>query len=457
MDHQNPELESRRSDSFGRLSVASSSRRCSLSTSFSLARHSDDAIESESVSEAGDIGDRALHSNRVSASGRSHFSLENLAENGAVVPVQDDNLLEPYSDAAFPVAPDLENISPLSADAMVEHGEKKIDENEIPWLLEYVTCLLSLAVFGILGILVRYGLQKLFGPSVIGATSDRSYMYPDLPSNMVGSFLMGWFGVVFKGEIMKVSDQLAIGLTTGFLGSLTTFSGWNQKMLDLSVDGRWVFAFLGIFLGLFLVAYSIIFGIETAKGLKWLLHRRSHTRSCYSDSISHKYYCLSTFMVMLLLMLALLWSVFGSLARREFDSGSSEAQLFLACMVGPLGVWIRWYLARLNGRGLGKNATLKWMPFGTLAANVAAACVMAALATLKKAVNNKECNTVANGIQLGLLGCLSTVSTFVAEFHAMRESKHPWRAYAYAAITIAVSFTLGTLIYSVPVWVRAYS
>ena len=178
MDHHNPELESRRSGSFGRLSAASSSRRRSLSTSFSLPRHADDGIESESVSEAGDIGDRALHSTRVSASGRSHFSLENFAESGAVVPVQDD------TGASFPVAPDLENISPLSVDAMVQNGEKKIvssfflprklffsrlmvtrgdcqvafdvcmqDEKEVPWLLGYITCLLSLAVFGILGVI----------------------------------------------------------------------------------------------------------------------------------------------------------------------------------------------------------------------------------------------------------------------------------------------------------------
>lgn len=65
----------------------------------------------------------------------------------------------------------------------------------------------------------------------------------------VGSFLMGWFGVVFKADISKISDNLAIGLSTGFLGSLTTFSGWNQKMLDLSVEGHWVFSILGILLG----------------------------------------------------------------------------------------------------------------------------------------------------------------------------------------------------------------
>lgn len=183
-------------------------------------------------------------------------------------------------------------------------------------------------------------------------------------------------------------------------------------------------------------------------------------------------------MVMLLLMLVLLWCIFGVLEKKEFKTGGSEAQLFIGCLVGPFGVWIRWFLARFNGRGFGKNGTAKWMPFGTLAANVLAACVMAALATLKKAVrtflflhiwvtgsilyadtrvillqvNTKNYDTVASGIQFGLLGCLSTVSTFMAEFHAMRESKHPWRAYAYATVTFTISFVFGTLIYSVPVW-----
>lgn len=65
----------------------------------------------------------------------------------------------------------------------------------------------------------------------------------------VGSFLMGWFGIVFKAHISCVSDQLAMGLSTGYLGSLTTFSGWNQKMVELSAEGKWAFAVLGYFVG----------------------------------------------------------------------------------------------------------------------------------------------------------------------------------------------------------------
>lgn len=60
---------------------------------------------------------------------------------------------------------------------------------------------------------------------------------------------MGWFGVVFKEDISNVSEYLAVALTTGYLGSLTTFSGWNQKMLELGVTGNWLFVVLGYLIG----------------------------------------------------------------------------------------------------------------------------------------------------------------------------------------------------------------
>lgn len=71
-------------------------------------------------------------------------------------------------------------------------------------------------------------------------------------------------------------------------------------------------------------------------------------------------------------------------------------------------------------------------------------------------MKKEACNTVATGLQIGFLGCLSTVSTFIAEFDAMRRSKNPWRGYAYAFSTILISFALGTLIYSLPVWLKGY-
>lgn len=460
MENQTNDSEFRDTRSLGSVGR----RSLSVSETINPQSHIDDNIESEIVAEAGDIGYRALNSNRYSESGRLHLLFDkDVTESGVTVsPLVEDALLQTYgfwsrdpmvSNIVSPVSP---LASEIISPPIQQAGDKtKETKKELSWWsLEYVSCLIHLAFFGILGVLTRYLLQKLFGPGVVGVTSDRSILYLDLPSNMVGSFLMGWLGVVFKSDISRVSDLLAIGLTTGYLGSLTTFSGWNQKMLDLSVKGHWVLSSLGFVIGLSLAAISIIFGVDSAKISKSLLGRRKPTSISgisYSSCTRHM-----VVMVVLLSMVGLLYGVSVVLEKRKFDSGGSEAELWLACMVAPLGVWIRWSLAPLNGRGLGRARLLKWVPFGTLIANVSACCVMAALATVKKAVNSKSCDTVATGLQFGLMGCLSTVSTFIAEFHAMRESSHIWRAYAYAAFTIVASFSLGTFFYSLPVWTQGY-
>ncbi|XVF64617.1 hypothetical protein PTKIN_Ptkin09bG0182600 [Pterospermum kingtungense] len=455
MDRGTNNSEPTQTGPFGRAtSLRSSLRKRSLSISSVKSSQIDDDVHSENVSEAGDIGDRALHSNRHSVSSSFRLSVDCAMESGAVIHPEELN-----KTSLVPPSPE-DVVSPLPVDPLKSSEDKKQEKQGIPVSLEYISCLIHLSVFGILGVLTRYLLEKLFGPSVSGVTSDKTIVYPNLPSNMVGSFLMGWWGVVFKGDICQVSDILAIGLTTGYLGSVTTFSGWNQKMLDLSVNGHWVQALLGFLIGLFLVAYSIIFGIETAKGFRWILSRlntRNEVSSMYCNWRINSCRRHLAAMVVLLLVLGVLLSVSGALLKEEFGSGNSAAKLWLACLVAPLGVWIRWFLARLNGRGLGKSGILRWLPFGTLIANVSAACIMAALSTLEKSVHAKNFSTVATGIELGFLGCLSTVSTFIAEFNAMRESKYPWRAYVYALITMAVSFVLGILIYNVPVWAKGFT
>ncbi|KAI9085221.1 hypothetical protein K1719_032744 [Acacia pycnantha] len=447
-------------------SASSSLRRYSLSISSRRSHqiHEGDETGSDSVSEAGDIGDRALPSRRYSASNSFRLSVDRRSENEVAASLSDDLKSQPQPHAALshsncsvtPLPPDTVSPLPATSALLVSDDSKQESDKGLPDLLDYASCLIHLAVFGILGVLTRYLLQKLFGPGVAGVTSDQTLLYLDLPSNMVGSFLMGWFGVVFKGDISRVSEHLAIAISTGYLGSLTTFSGWNQKMLELSVSGHWLFAALGFLIGLSLVAFSIIFGIETAKGFRWFLNK---------SSISNRYEKKWTvnsrkrqlgIMAVLAVVLGILWGVFGALAKIKFKHGGSAAQLWFSCMVGPVGVWIRWFLARLNGRGLGRSSHMKWIPFGTLIANVSAACLMAALATVKEAVNTRNCDTVVAGVQFGVMGCLSTVSTFAAEFNAMRESKHPWRAYAYATITICASFSLGILIYCVPVWTKGF-
>ncbi|GAV85006.1 LOW QUALITY PROTEIN: CRCB domain-containing protein, partial [Cephalotus follicularis] len=442
-------------------SAGSSLRRPTLSLSDDVLSPIGDDIDTETVSEAGDSGSRAPHSGRHSGIGSFRLS----AANGRVFPIAQHNMLQSTPlNSISPVPPSVGiSISPLSIEAPA-HSEDKKQETEkvLSWALGYISYLIDLSFFGILGVLTRYLLQKLFGPRIVSLTSDESILYLDLPSNMVSLSLSHTHTRARAlPDIQEESTYLAIGLTTGYLGSLTTFSG-NQKMLDLSVDGKWMLSVPGVFLGLFPVSHSIIFGIETA----WSLRRQLLTRLSTSPTSgipnssskwrlnSHKRHL--AVMVAFLLMLGALLSVSGTLLNHEFNSGGSGAQPWLACTVAPPGVWIRRFLARFNGRGLGSAGILKWVPFGTLTANVSAACIMAALSTVKKVVNTKTCDTIATGMQFGFLGCLSTVSTFMAEFNTMRESKHTMRAYAYAyaLTTIGPSFVLGILIYSVPVWIK---
>ncbi|GMH00273.1 hypothetical protein Nepgr_002112 [Nepenthes gracilis] len=453
------QIRPRRSRSLGMTGTSGSSMR-TLSLRLLGTNHAefDEDMESRIVSEAGDIGDRALHSRRRSDSGSPCLSLETYMQNEVLVPIPE---FPATSNTVFPGTQiPSEIMSPLSTDAILESEEEngkggKLWEQWQP-VVEHVSCLIFLSVFGILGVLTRYVLQKLFGPGRLGVTSSTSILYLDLPSNMVGSFLMGWFGVVFKGDISRRSDQLAIGLTTGYLGSLTTFSGWNQAMLNMSAKGHWVFTALGFLLSLLLCAHSIIVGVHTAKGFRLLLRRLDNNgiRCCRSEWKIGNYKCHLIFVLALTVSLVLLLTLSGILEKKEFKSSNSEAKLWLGCLVAPPGVWIRWWLSRLNGQGLGHWGRWKWIPFGTLIANVSAACIMAALATVMREVNTKTCGTVVGGIQLGFLGCLSTVSTFIAEYNAMSQSSRTWRAYAYATITIIISFGMGTLIYSVPVWTK---
>lgn len=135
MDHGTTDSEPRRSGSFSHTGSASSScRRRSISFSAAVPSHIDDEIESETVSSAGDIGDRALQSNRHSEDASLCFSIDHASQNGVAAPTSLDTLLHPYGywsrDPALNTIPPVsplpeETISPLSVDAMVCSKDKK--------------------------------------------------------------------------------------------------------------------------------------------------------------------------------------------------------------------------------------------------------------------------------------------------------------------------------------------
>ncbi|GAB4834880.1 hypothetical protein Ancab_033147 [Ancistrocladus abbreviatus] len=135
--------------------------------------------------------------------------------------------------------------------------------------------------------------------------------------------------------------------------------GKEDHTVGTYLEGSWSVFFL---MGLFLAAYSIIFGVETAQGFRWLVKRIKKDSlddtGCFNIKSRVDNCKRQLVIIALTLMWGLLWVMSVILEKKEFKNGSSGAQLWLACLVGLLGVWIRWWLARLNGCGLGKQGDM---------------------------------------------------------------------------------------------------
>ncbi|CAD6212097.1 unnamed protein product [Miscanthus lutarioriparius] len=468
MDSTGPPLASRSGSMLSRRSSRQGSRG-----SISLSRDMGDSILSSmrhSLQSAdqllGDIDSSVLaqliESGRVlSPEGDVDEDTVRISEHHKIGPLPDDAIKQNSNKFASAPASSAETKDTTISNVLAD-SSTKVEPYKLSLRLDYAAYMIHLAVFGFFGVFTRYGLQKLFGPDCLALTSDQSPLYPDLPSNMLGSFLMGWFGIIFKADIRYISDHLIVGITTGYMGSLTTFSGWNQKMVGLSSKGHWVYAIAGVVLGMFIVNESITIGAETGERLRSLILKYIREKSLIGHKYDWEHWRVDTrtkqFVILsvMIILMSFFWILSIVLTVVKMHSLADGAVLWMGCSVAPPGVWLRWYLARLNGQGIGKQRSLKWLPIGTLVANVLAAGIMAILAVTSKAVHTERSTTIISGIQLGFLGCLSTVSTFAAEVYTMRRSGQIARAFVYAASTFLLSFVLGTLVYSVPVWEKHY-
>jgi hypothetical protein len=89
----------------------------------------------------------------------------------------------------------------------------------------------------------------------------------------VGCFFMGIVGVVCKAHIARYSELFSLGLATGLMGSITTYSSWNQDMAALFVAGMWAKGIFGIIVGGTSAPFSVPFQ-DTRRSLNevWMHH-----------------------------------------------------------------------------------------------------------------------------------------------------------------------------------------
>ncbi len=118
--------------------------------------------------------------------------------------------------------------------------------------------------------------------------------------------------------------------------------------------------------------------------------------------------------------------------------------MLYACLMAPTGTLLRWKLSSFNGRISKHN----WFPVGTYAANVLGSLLSATMIALETHLYGYKSfwqMGSARAVKVGFAGCLSTVSTFVAETSGFLKSTNPIRAYVYVILSIASSAALGAL------------
>jgi fluoride exporter len=104
---------------------------------------------------------------------------------------------------------------------------------------------LFIGIGGIVGSLLRYSVSimtiDIWNPGFPVAT---------LTVNLVGSLLLGWCSSCFQ-KLNKVPSYIKTSITTGLIGSFTTFSTFCLETIQLIESGDYLVAFIYIFISFF--------------------------------------------------------------------------------------------------------------------------------------------------------------------------------------------------------------
>lgn len=118
--------------------------------------------------------------------------------------------------------------------------------------------MLGIALFGLLGIFSRYGIERVFNQSHLDFPAGTFFI------NLLGSFLVGVF-YVFGNEKEWFSPSLSVAILVGFTGGFTTFSTYCLQSLLLMERQRFSLAFAYLILSPALGLAAALLGVLAAR------------------------------------------------------------------------------------------------------------------------------------------------------------------------------------------------
>jgi len=267
-------------------------------------------------------------------------------------------------------------------------------------------------------------------------------------AQFIGCLMLGFLSedtaLFYKGR--SKYEALYLGLTSGFCGSLTTFSAWALDTYEAAANvegaqrngGYNVLAALAQLLLTLAVAVAA-FRVGNHAGILFAqLPPRQQLRFVLLRPRSNSVSLVSAIGFMVVVQL-------GGVLAGAILLPSWRGRGSIALLLAPLGALLRWQLgSRLNARITG-------FPLGTFSANMLASLVEAVAYMLQHHVQDSHTScAVLQGIQDGFCGTLSTLSTFALELCTLKLM----HAYLYGTASVVVAVTICVLVAGTDFWLQ---
>lgn len=299
--------------------------------------------------------------------------------------------------------------------------------------------LCSITLFTYFGALSRMILSDL-------SQSSNSQLLPQFVdsfflSNILGSFVMGVF-VPLDALFSPNYISWYAGVTTGYCGSCTTFSTWQKITAETLVNGWVVDGLMTLFITFCTSYMALLFGKHVGEQIykQRYVERQSSegtvTTTTMSDQVvtQNSFSRRSLFIGTFLLTFAI-WT--GVILEKGTDF---RRKWWVATAFGPIGSLLRYWI-------LLRNRNMTTFPLFTFLVNVSASLISTVILAMYVRFSKEDQNDqwlatydlwLNFGVGAGVLGCFSTVSTFVNELRKLADT-NILHAYRYGLLSVLVS------------------
>ena len=125
--------------------------------------------------------------------------------------------------------------------------------------MEAVFKIISVALGGAVGSVARY----LINISPLAGVFEK-FPFPTFLINIIGSFLIGFFMIVFADKFV-VNENIRMAVIVGFLGAFTTFSTFEMEIFGLMREKQLMTAFLYLALSIIVGFAGVLAGVALGR------------------------------------------------------------------------------------------------------------------------------------------------------------------------------------------------